>query len=45
MSSDTLHTQDSICYYVTDTATSQPGGVFTGDTLFMAPDVAVSLKG
>lgn len=30
------HTQDSICYYVTDTAkTSQPGGVFTGDTLFI----------
>ncbi|KAF9458644.1 Metallo-hydrolase/oxidoreductase [Collybia nuda] len=31
------HTQDSICYYVTDTANkSQPGGVFTGDTLFIA---------
>ncbi|KAI6036843.1 beta-lactamase-like protein [Pisolithus microcarpus] len=30
------HTQDSICYHVTDTAkTSQPGGVFTGDTLFI----------
>ncbi|EGN96058.1 hypothetical protein SERLA73DRAFT_185570 [Serpula lacrymans var. lacrymans S7.3] len=29
------HTQDSICYYVTDTSNkSQPGGVFTGDTLF-----------
>jgi len=31
------HTQDSICYYFTDTRdTSQPGGVFTGDTLFIA---------
>jgi len=30
------HTQDSICYYVTDTAKNQPGGVFTGDTLFIA---------
>lgn len=30
------HTQDSISYYVTDTAKqSQPGGVFTGDTLFI----------
>ncbi|KAJ3574565.1 hypothetical protein NP233_g1677 [Leucocoprinus birnbaumii] len=30
------HTQDSICYYVTDpTDTSHPGGVFTGDTLFI----------
>jgi len=29
------HTQDSICYYVTDKFnTSQPGVVFTGDTLF-----------
>jgi len=31
------HTQDSICYYVTDTkAKTLPGGVFTGDTLFIA---------
>ncbi|KAG6836650.1 hypothetical protein H0H93_005480 [Arthromyces matolae] len=31
------HTQDSICYYVTDkTKTAQPGCVFTGDTLFIA---------
>ncbi|KAF8201602.1 beta-lactamase-like protein [Pholiota molesta] len=31
------HTQDSICYYVTDVADkNQPGGVFTGDTLFIA---------
>jgi hydroxyacylglutathione hydrolase len=31
------HTQDSICYYVTDTKDkTQPGGVFTGDTLFIA---------
>ncbi|OCB84182.1 hydroxyacylglutathione hydrolase [Sanghuangporus baumii] len=31
------HTQDSICYYVTDKANpAQPGGVFTGDTLFIA---------
>jgi len=31
------HTKDSICYYVTDTSdSSQPGGVFTGDTLFLA---------
>ncbi|KAF9567611.1 Metallo-hydrolase/oxidoreductase [Agrocybe pediades] len=31
------HTQDSICYYTTDKAdSSHPGGVFTGDTLFMA---------
>lgn len=30
------HTRDSICYYVTDTANaSQPGSVFTGDTLFI----------
>ncbi|KAF9483830.1 Metallo-hydrolase/oxidoreductase [Pholiota conissans] len=31
------HTQDSICYYVTDLIEkTQPGGVFTGDTLFIA---------
>jgi len=30
------HTQDSICYHVTDTKSSHPGGVFTGDTLFIA---------
>ncbi|KAF8905986.1 hydroxyacylglutathione hydrolase [Gymnopilus junonius] len=31
------HTQDSICYYVTEPSTkSHPGGVFTGDTLFIA---------
>lgn len=31
------HTQDSICYHVTDaTDASHPGGVFTGDTLFIA---------
>jgi hydroxyacylglutathione hydrolase len=31
------HTQDSICYYVTDEVTkNHPGGVFTGDTLFIA---------
>jgi len=31
------HTQDSICYYATDTADKDtPGGVFTGDTLFIA---------
>ncbi|KAH9951299.1 beta-lactamase-like protein [Amylocystis lapponica] len=33
------HTQDSICYYVTSTspsAAAHPGGVFTGDTLFLA---------
>ncbi|KAI0306776.1 Metallo-hydrolase/oxidoreductase [Multifurca ochricompacta] len=31
------HTQDSICYYVTDTSdASAPGVVFTGDTLFIA---------
>ncbi|TFY60697.1 hypothetical protein EVJ58_g4974 [Rhodofomes roseus] len=30
------HTQDSICYYVTSSASSHPGGVFTGDTLFVA---------
>ncbi|KAH0830390.1 beta-lactamase-like protein [Lanmaoa asiatica] len=29
------HTQDSICYYITDQSNkSQAGGVFTGDTLF-----------
>lgn len=29
------HTQDSICYHVTDTVKKElPGGVFTGDTLF-----------
>ncbi|KAG5653262.1 hypothetical protein H0H81_001422 [Sphagnurus paluster] len=31
------HTQDSICYHVTDTINkTHPGGVFTGDTLFIA---------
>ena len=30
------HTQDSICYYVTDSSNSHPVGVFTGDTLFIA---------
>lgn len=30
------HTQDSICYYVTSSDGSHPGGVFTGDTLFIA---------
>jgi len=31
------HTQDSICYYVTDTSSNDhPGGIFTGDTLFIA---------
>jgi len=31
------HTQDSICYHVTDTVNKlHPGGVFTGDTLFIA---------
>ncbi|EJD05748.1 hydroxyacylglutathione hydrolase [Fomitiporia mediterranea MF3/22] len=31
------HTQDSICFYVTDKANpTQPGAVFTGDTLFIA---------
>jgi len=31
------HTKDSICYYVTDSSSDdQPGGVFTGDTLFVA---------
>ncbi|TBU32357.1 hydroxyacylglutathione hydrolase [Dichomitus squalens] len=30
------HTQDSICYHVTDAAGTHPGGVFTGDTLFVA---------
>ncbi|KAF9262109.1 Metallo-hydrolase/oxidoreductase [Marasmius fiardii PR-910] len=30
------HTQDSICYHVTDpTNNNHPGGVFTGDTLFI----------
>ncbi|KAK0502833.1 beta-lactamase-like protein [Armillaria luteobubalina] len=30
------HTQDSICYFVTDTVNKlHPGGVFTGDTLFI----------
>lgn len=30
------HTQDSICYYVTDTINkNQAGRVFTGDTLFI----------
>ncbi|KAF7359353.1 Lactamase-B domain-containing protein [Mycena sanguinolenta] len=30
------HTQDSICYHVTDASdASHPGGVFTGDTLFI----------
>jgi hydroxyacylglutathione hydrolase len=30
------HTQDSICYHVTDKSDeSHPGGVFTGDTLFI----------
>lgn len=30
------HTQDSICFYVTDSRSAGPGGVFTGDTLFIA---------
>ncbi|EUC56922.1 metallo-hydrolase/oxidoreductase, partial [Rhizoctonia solani AG-3 Rhs1AP] len=30
------HTQDSICYYVQDTAQPEQKGVFTGDTLFLA---------
>ncbi|KAI0374752.1 hydroxyacylglutathione hydrolase [Pilatotrama ljubarskyi] len=31
------HTQDSICYHATSSAgASHPGGVFTGDTLFVA---------
>ncbi|CCM02937.1 uncharacterized protein FIBRA_05052 [Fibroporia radiculosa] len=32
------HTQDSICYHATSTSgsSSHPGGVFTGDTLFIA---------
>ncbi|KAF7295308.1 Lactamase-B domain-containing protein [Mycena indigotica] len=31
------HTQDSICFHVTDPSDpSHPGGVFTGDTLFIA---------
>jgi len=31
------HTQDSICYHVTDAVEdTHPGGVFTGDTLFIA---------
>jgi len=30
------HTQDSICYHVTDASdAAHPGGVFTGDTLFI----------
>ncbi|TRM62725.1 beta-lactamase-like protein [Schizophyllum amplum] len=29
------HTQDSICYYITDKTGAHPGGVFTGDTLFV----------
>ncbi|KAK7049301.1 Cytoplasmic glyoxalase II [Paramarasmius palmivorus] len=29
------HTQDSICYHVTDPTDKHPGGVFTGDTLFI----------
>ncbi|KAL1730239.1 beta-lactamase-like protein [Schizophyllum commune] len=29
------HTQDSICYHVTDKTGAHPGGVFTGDTLFI----------
>ncbi|KAG9040121.1 Cytoplasmic glyoxalase II [Tulasnella sp. JGI-2019a] len=29
------HTQDSICYYVTDTKNPSQRGVFTGDTLFI----------
>ncbi|THH32996.1 hypothetical protein EUX98_g1195 [Antrodiella citrinella] len=30
------HTQDSICYYATTSDASEPGAVFTGDTLFIA---------
>ena len=31
------HTQDSICFYVTDSSSpDHPGAVFTGDTLFIA---------
>lgn len=31
------HTQDSICYHATDASDAEhPGGVFTGDTLFIA---------
>ncbi|EMD38484.1 hypothetical protein CERSUDRAFT_113657 [Gelatoporia subvermispora B] len=30
------HTQDSMCYYATSTTAKHPGGVFTGDTLFIA---------
>ncbi|SPO21190.1 related to GLO4 - glyoxalase II (hydroxyacylglutathione hydrolase) [Ustilago trichophora] len=30
------HTQDHICYFVTDTANQQAKGVFTGDTLFIS---------
>ena len=30
------HTQDSICYHVTGPGAPHPGGVFTGDTLFIA---------
>ncbi|KAH9946229.1 hydroxyacylglutathione hydrolase [Epithele typhae] len=29
------HTQDSICYHATDKSGAHPGGVFTGDTLFV----------
>ncbi|KAF8436963.1 beta-lactamase-like protein [Boletus edulis BED1] len=33
------HTQDSICYYITDSSDKcQTGGVFTGDTLFQGKD-------
>ncbi|KIY43633.1 Metallo-hydrolase/oxidoreductase [Fistulina hepatica ATCC 64428] len=30
------HTRDSICFYATDKTGAHPGGVFTGDTLFVA---------
>lgn len=30
------HTQDSICFHATPSDGSHPGGVFTGDTLFIA---------
>ena len=30
------HTQDSICFHATTPDGSHPGGVFTGDTLFIA---------
>ncbi|KAJ7702345.1 hydroxyacylglutathione hydrolase [Mycena rosella] len=30
------HTQDSICFHATDASSDHPGGVFTGDTLFIA---------